>query len=105
MEIILNNQTYPLFFSMATIERIMLANKMTDFAKLAETPNMAESMKLARDCAFFGAQSGCRKNKIDFPYTSSDDIAEVIESFNDLEPALNGFTVAIESFFREKASK
>ena len=61
MEITINGKSHPLFFSMNAIEKIMEANKMTDFAALGEAQNPAESLKFARICAFYGIKAGYKK--------------------------------------------
>jgi hypothetical protein len=105
MEIVINNQTYPLFFSMLTIEQVMSANKMVDFDKLQESQSVAESMKFARDCAFFGIASGLKKVGKKSPFHSSDEIGELVESFEDLQPAIEAFTQSVTGFFQKKEAQ
>lgn len=105
MEIIINNQTYPLFFSMLTIEQVMSANKMVDFDALQDTQNVSESMKFARDCAFYGIASGLKKVGKKSPFHSSEEIAEAVESFDDLQPAIDAFTQSVTGFFQKKEAK
>jgi hypothetical protein len=105
MEIVINNQSYPLFFSMLTIEQIMAANKMVDFESLQQTQNVSESMKFARDCAFFGIASGMKKIGKKSPFHSSEEIAEAVDSFEDLQPAIEAFTESVTGFFQKKEAK
>ena len=105
MEIVINNQTYPLFFSMLTLEQVMAANKMVDFDSLQESQNVSESMKFARDCAFYGIASGMKKIGKKSPFHSSEEIAEAIESFEDLQPAITAFTESVTGFFQQKEAK
>jgi hypothetical protein len=105
MEIVINSQTYPLFFSMLTIEQVMSANKMVDFESLQETQNVSESMKFARDCAFFGIASGLKKIGKKSPFHSSEEIAEAVDSFEDLQPAIEAFTESVTGFFQKKEAK
>lgn len=105
MEITINNQTYPLLFSMLTIEQVMSANKMVDFDALQDTQNVAESMKFARDCAFYGIASGLKKVGKKSPFHSSEEIAEAVESFDDLQPAIDAFTQSVTGFFQKKEAK
>ena len=105
MEIKINNKTYPLFFSMLTIEQIMTSNKMIDFDGLQGSQNVAESMKFARDCAFYGIASGLKKEGKKSPFHSSEEIGEVIESFEELQPALDAFTESVTGFFQKKEAK
>jgi hypothetical protein len=105
MEIVINNQSYPLFFSMLTIEQVMSANKMVDFESLQQTQNVSESMKFARDCAFFGIASGMKKIGKKSPFHSSEEIAEAVDSFEDLQPAIEAFTESVTGFFQKKEAK
>ena len=102
MDITINDKTYPLFFSMLTIEQVMSANKMMDFDSLQNNQNVAESMKFARDCAFYGIASGLKKVGKKSPFHSSDEIAEVIASFEELQPAIDAFTESVTGFFQKK---
>jgi len=104
MNIKINGQEYPMFFSMLTIERIMAENKMMDFDALQENQNMADSMKFARDCAFFGIASGMKKDGKKSPFHSSEEIAEAISSFEELQPAIDGFTQSVTGFFQPKGA-
>jgi hypothetical protein len=105
MEIVINNQTYPLFFSMLTIEQVMSANKMVDFDALQESQNVSESMKFARDCAFYGIAAGMKKIGKKSPFHSSEEIAEAVDSFDDLQPAILAFTESVTGFFQKKEAQ
>ena len=105
MNITLDGKDYPLFFSMLTIEAVMAENKMMDFDSLQENQNVAESMKFARDCAFYGIASGLKKEGKKSPCHSSEEIAEKVESFSDLQPAIDAFTESVSGFFQTKEAK
>jgi hypothetical protein len=90
---------------MLTIEQVMSANKMVDFESLQETQNVSESMKFARDCAFFGIASGLKKIGKKSPFHSSEEIAEAVDSFEDLQPAIEAFTESVTGFFQKKEAK
>ena len=90
---------------MLTIEQVMSANKMVDFDKLQESQSVAESMKFARDCAFFGIASGLKKEGKKSPFHSSDEIGELVESFEDLQPAIEAFTHSVTGFFQKKEAQ
>ena len=90
---------------MLTIEQIMAANKMVDFESLQQTQNVSESMKFARDCAFFGIASGMKKIGKKSPFHSSEEIAEAVDSFEDLQPAIEAFTESVTGFFQKKEAK
>ena len=90
---------------MLTIEQVMSANKMVDFESLQQTQNVSESMKFARDCAFFGIASGLKKIGKKSPFHSSEEIAEAVDSFEDLQPAIEAFTESVTGFFQKKEAK
>lgn len=83
----------------------MAANKMVDFESLQQTQNVSESMKFARDCAFFGIASGMKKIGKKSPFHSSEEIAEAVDSFEDLQPAIEAFTESVTGFFQKKEAK
>lgn len=105
MNIKLDGKEYPLFFSMLTIEAVMSANKMMDFDALQAEGNVAESMKFARDCAFYGIASGLKREGKKSPFHSSEEIAEKVEAFEDLQPAIDAFTKSVNGFFQPKEAK
>jgi hypothetical protein len=105
MEIKLNGKTYPLFFSMLTLESVMKANKMMDFSALESNQDISGSMKFARDCAFFGIAAGLKKEGKKSPFHSSEEIAELVESFEELQPAIQAFSDSVTGFFRQKEAK
>ena len=90
---------------MLTIEQVMSANKMVDFDALQDTQNVSESMKFARDCAFYGIAAGMKKLGKKSPFHSSEEIAETIDSFDDLQPAIEAFTQSVSGFFQKKEAK
>ena len=90
---------------MLTIEQVMSANKMVDFDNLQESQNVAESMKFARDCAFYGIASGLKKVGKKSLFHSSDEIGELVESFEDLQPAIEAFTHSVTGFFQKKEAQ
>ena len=96
---------HPLFFNMRAIESIMAEFNLEDFSQLGEnmsSNNIAHSLKFARSCAFYGIQSGCKKQGKPFPFVDIDDFADAIESFSEIEPVIAEFTKAIEEFFKPK---
>ena len=78
---------------------------MVDFESLQQTQNVSESMKFARDCAFFGIASGMKKIGKKSPFHSSEEIAEAVDSFEDLQPAIEAFTESVTGFFQKKEAK
>lgn len=103
MEIEINKIKYPLFFNMTAIENVMQAEGMEDFSSFGENKDLVKSLKFSRDCAFFGLKAGCKKNKINLPFASSEDLGDEIESFEDLNPAVEAFTKAVGDFFQTKS--
>jgi hypothetical protein len=103
MEIEINKIKYPLFFNMTAIENVMQAAGMQDFSSFGENKDLVKSLKFSRDCAFFGLKAGCKKNKIEMPFTSSEELGDEIESFEDLNPAVEAFTKAVGDFFQTKS--
>ena len=103
MEIEINKIKYPLFFNMTAIENVMQAAGMEDFSSFGENKDVVKSLKFSRDCAFFGLRAGCKKNKINLPFATSEDLGDEIESFEDLNPAVEAFTKAVGDFFQTKS--
>lgn len=96
---------HPLFFNMRAIENIMAEFNLEDFTQLGENMtanNIAHSLKFARACAYFGIQSGCKKQGQKFPFMDIDDFADAIESFSEIEPVILQFTKAVEEFFKPR---
>lgn len=100
MNITINGKEHPLFFSMTAIERIMEANKMTDFAALGESQNPAESLKFARICAFYGIKAGYKKEGKKCPYETAEDLGDDVQSFTELTAAMEGFSESVSGFFQ-----
>lgn len=83
----------------------MSANKMVDFEALQESQDLGQSLKFARECAFYGIASGMKKQGKKSPFHSSEEIAEAVESFEDLQPAIEAFTQSVTGFFQQKEAK
>ena len=88
---------------MTAIENVMQAAGMQDFSSFGENKDLVKSLKFSRDCAFFGLKAGCKKNKINLPYATSEELGDEIESFEDLNPAVEAFTKAVGDFFQTKS--
>ena len=96
---------HPLFFNMRAIENIMAEFDLEDFTQLGQSMsanNIAHSLKFARACAYFGIQSGYKKQREQFPFVDIDDFADAIESFSEIEPVIVQFTTAVEEFFKPR---
>lgn len=95
--------THPLYFSMLAIEQVFSDLQVDDFAKLGKvmsTKTASNSLKFGRACAFAGIQGGYRKIGEKCPFANIDDLADEVKAFNELEPAIIGFTKAVEEFFK-----
>lgn len=90
---------------MLTIEQIMSANKKVDFNQLQDSENLGDSLKFARDCAFYGIAAGMKKIGKKSPFHSSEEIADSVECFEDLQPAIEAFTESVTGFFQKKEAK
>lgn len=101
--ITINGKEYNLFFNMTAIEKVMKASQMQDFSNFADKKDFVESLKFSRDCAFYGLQAACKRDKIEMPFESSEDLGDNIESFEDLAPAVELFTKAVGDFFQGKS--
>ena len=85
---------------MNAIEKIMEANKMTDFAALGEAQNPAESLKFARICAFYGIKEGYKKQVKKCPYETAEDLGDDVQNFTELTAAMEGFSESVSGFFQ-----
>lgn len=93
----------PIFFNMTAIENVMKASQMDDFSAFGEKMEFVKSLKFARDCAFYGIKAGCKREGIEMPYKTSEDLGDDIDSFEDLNPAVEAFTKAVGDFFQPKS--
>jgi hypothetical protein len=103
--ILIGGVYHPLFFNMRAIENVMAEFDLSDFTALGEnmsSNNIAHSLKFARACAYYGIQSGYKKQGGKFPFVDIDDFADAIESFHEIEPVIVMFTKAIEEFFKPR---
>lgn len=92
-----------MFFNMSAIENVMSESGMHDFSGFGENTGLIKTLKFSRDCAFYGIKAGCKKNNIDFPFKSSEDLGDAIESFEELAPAVELFNKAVGDFFQVKS--
>lgn len=81
----------------------MKASQMDDFSAFGEKMEFVKSLKFARDCAFYGIKAGCKREGIEMPYKTSEDLGDNIDSFEDLNPAVEAFTKAVGDFFQPKS--
>lgn len=88
---------------MTAIENVMKASQMEDFSAFGDKMEFVKSLKFARDCAFYGIKAGCKREGIEMPYKTSEDLGDDIDSFEDLNPAVEAFTKAVGDFFQPKS--
>ena len=88
---------------MTAIENVMKASQMEDFSSFGDKMEFVKSLKFARDCAFYGIKAGCKREKIEMPYKTSEDLGDDIDSFEDLNFAVEAFTKAVGDFFQVKS--
>lgn len=81
----------------------MKASQMEDFSAFGDKMEFVKSLKFARDCAFYGIKAGCKREGIEMPYKTSEDLGDDIDSFEDLNPAVEAFTKAVGDFFQPKS--
>jgi len=96
---------HPLLFNMIAIENVMDEIHVQNFDELSSHISMAtvsKSLKFSRVCAFHGIKAGYRKTGETFPFGDIDDLADAIQSFFEVEPALQAFTQAVEEFFKPR---
>lgn len=102
-QIKIGGASHPLYFSMLSIEQVFADLQVDDFAKLGSvinTKTASNSLKFGRACAFAGIKGGYRKIGEKCPFADVDDLADEVKSFTELEPAILGFTKAVEEFFK-----
>ena len=88
---------------MTAIENVMKASQMEDFSAFGDKMEFVKSLKFARDCAYYGIKAGCKREKIEMPYKTSEDLGDDIDSFEDLNFAVEAFTKAVGDFFQPKS--
>jgi hypothetical protein len=104
MELEINGKKYPMFFNMIAIESVMIDSGMQDFSGFGDNTGLIKTLKFSRDCAFYGMKAGCKKNgRIEFPFKTSEDLGDSIESFEQLAPAVELFNKAVADFFQVKS--
>ena len=96
---------YPIFMGLNAVTNIMKAMQWDDFTKLSEVVNPLVLMKLSKHAAFEGISNACRIQGENNPFTDADHLADAIQSFDELSPAVEMFTEACKSFFLKKETK
>jgi hypothetical protein len=99
---------HPLLFNMLAIENVMDEINIQNFEELGlhiTSATVSKSLKFSRVCAFHGIKAGYRKKGEKFPFGDIDDLADAIESYFEVEPALLGFTAAVEEFFKQRKTQ
>ena len=72
---------------------------METFADLNLQKDLAKSMDFALSCAFYGILEGYEAQDKKTPYPTVQKLGASIKKFQEISPALEGFTAAITEFF------
>jgi len=72
---------------------------METFADLNLQKDLAKSMDFALSCAFYGILEAYESEGKPTPYTTVQKLGAAIKKFQEISPALEGFTASITEFF------
>ena len=90
---------HPLLFNMNSLRNIMEVAGMETFADLNLQKDLAKSMDFALSCAFYGILEGYEAQDKKTPYPTVQKLGAAIKKFEEISPALEGFTASITEFF------
>lgn len=90
---------HPLLFNMNSLRNIMEVAGMETFADLNIQKDLAKSMDFALSCAFYGILEAYENEGKLSPYPTVQKLGADIKKFQDIAPALEGFTASITDFF------
>ena len=90
---------HPLLFNMNSLRNVMQRAGMETFADLNLQKDLAKSMDFALSCAFYGILEGYENEGKPTPYPTVQKLGAAIKKFQEISPALEGFTAAITEFF------
>ena len=90
---------HPLLFNMNSLRNVMQLAGMETFADLNLQKDLAKSMDFALSCAFYGILEGYEAQDKPTPYPTVQKLGAAIKKFQEINPALEGFTAAITEFF------
>ena len=93
----LGGAEHPLLFNMNSLRNIMEVAGMETFADLNLQKDLAKSMDFALSCAFYGILEAYENEGK--PYPTVQKLGAAIKKFQEISPALEGFTAAITEFF------
>lgn len=91
--------SHPLIFNMNSLRNVMSDIGMESFADLQKHLDMAKTLDLSLVCAFYGILEGYEIKGEKSPFSNASDIGRLIKKYNELMPALSGFSEAITDFF------
>lgn len=102
----LNGKKHPIHFGWLELETISesIGNKSPE-ETANNMPTLASSMKFNRVVLFEGLKGGYRKIGEVCPFQTADEIAEVVESFTQVMPALEYYIKRQAEFFAVEDSK
>jgi len=90
---------HPLLFNMNSLRNIMEVAGMESFADLSLQKDLGKSMDFALSCAFYGILEGYEFEGKPTPFATVQKLGAAIKKFQQLTPAIEGFTEAITEFF------
>lgn len=93
-----------MFMGLNAVQRVMEDMQWDDFSKLSEVVNPVVLLKLSKHSAFHAIANGCRVQNAENPFENADHLADTIESFDELRPAVDLFTEACKGFFAKKGA-
>lgn len=102
----INGVVLPLHFGMETLETVIDAMGVEEVPELSTMFNgpMIGRFKLARCAAYYGIKTGCRFEKIEFPWSDIEQFGDELESFHDLTPAVELLAEKIADFFTKRGA-
>ena len=95
----LGGAEHPLLFNMNSLRNIMEVAGMETFADLSIQNDLAKSMDFALSCAFYGILEAYEAQDKKTPYPTPQKLGAAIKKFEQISPALEGYTAAITEFF------
>ena len=90
---------HPLLFNMNSLRNIMEVAGMETFNDLSLQQDLGKSMDFALNCAFYAILEAAENEGKPTPFATVQKLGAAIKKFQELTPAIEGFTAAITEFF------
>lgn len=91
---------YPIYFSWLAIENISAAQGDTSLDATAnQLDKRVNTLKFARVVIFEGVKAGCKKEGIECPFKTSEDVADAITKFAEATEVMEIYTKAVLDFY------